>query len=382
MEGIELPPLLGMILTSKKSNPQIEMPMTAGAQRDPIFAHWQTGLGKAAAFTGDAHNKWAAHWVGSPIYSKFWAQVVRGVSRPPMSTDFDVQTTQDGLAGKISVEALNKDNRFLNFLNIRGTVVGPDGKARDVRLVQTGPGTYAGDFDAKDPGTYAVVLNYNGPKGENGYIPSGMAVNASPELRDLKSNEALLKNIAERTKGRVLTPFEAKFPMFTREGLPLSKSPLPIWDLLVPLLLALILVDVATRRIAWDWNSTKKMALAAADRVRAFTVVRKVESRETLSALKRVRDEVVEQKFRVGEQGGVGTTAGGPMPDPKAKFEARGVEGDISKLVGGAADKPMPPAPKKIEPKGAPGGAGGHTGSLLEAKRRAQQQIKQKEQGE
>jgi len=146
--------------------------------------------------------------------------------------------------------------------------------------------------------------------------------------------------------------------------------------------IALILVDVATRRIAWDWNSTKKMALAAADRVRAFTVVRKVESRETLSALKRVRDEVVEQKFRVGEQGGVGTTAGGPMPDPKAKFEARGVEGDISKLVGGAADKPMPPAPKKIEPKGAPGGAGGHTGSLLEAKRRAQQQIKQKEQGE
>jgi hypothetical protein len=210
-----------------------------------------------------------------------------------------------------------------------------------------------------------------------------MAVNASPELRDLKSNEALLKTIAERTKGRVLTPFEAKFPLFTREGLPLSKSPLPIWDLLVPLLLALILVDVATRRIAWDWNSTKKMAFAAADRVRAFTVVRKVENRETLSALKRVRDEVVEQKFRAGEQGGVGTTAGGPLPDPKAKFEARGgVEGDISKLVGGAADKPVPPPPKKIEPKGAPGGPGGHTGSLLEAKRRAQQQIKQKEQGE
>jgi uncharacterized membrane protein len=382
LEGVELPPLLGMVLTSKKNNPQIEVPLTAGAAMDPIFAHWQTGLGKAAAFTGDAHNRWAANWVGSPIYSKFWAQVVRGVSRPPMSTDFDVTTVQAGNTGHITVEALNKDNRFLNFLNVSGTVVGPDGKPRTVRLVQTGPGTYAGDFDAKDPGTYAVVLNYAGPKGENGYIPSGMAVNSSPELRDLRSNEAVLKQIAERTKGRVLTPFEAKIDLFNREGLKITSSPLPIWDLLVPILLALILVDVATRRIAWDWASTKKMAGAAAERVRAFTVVRKVESRQTLDALKRVREDVAEQKFRPAEQAGAAPVGAGAAPDPKAKFHAKGVEGDISKLVGGASDKPMPAAPKKIEPKGAPADGGGHTGSLLEAKRRAQQQIKQKEQGE
>jgi hypothetical protein len=41
-------------------------------------------------------------------------------------------------------------------------------------------------------------------------------------------------------------------------------------------------------------------------------------------------------------------------PDPRAKFEAKGVEGDITKVVGGATAKPIPPAPKKIEPKGAP----------------------------
>ncbi len=380
LAGVDLPPLAGMVLTSRKNNPQIEVPLTAGAANDPIFAHWQTGLGKAAAFTGDAHNKWAAYWVGSPIYAKFWAQVVRGVSRPPMSTDFDVQTTQLGNGGHITVEALNKENRFLNFLNIRGTVVGPDGKPKDVRLVQTGPGTYAGDFESKDPGTYAVVLNYTGAKGEHGYIPSGMAVNSSPELRDLKSNEAVLKQIADRTKGRVLTPYDANIDLFNRDGLKITASPLPIWDILVPFLLALILIDVATRRIAWDWLSTKKMANAAADRVRAFTVVRKVESRQTLDALKRVRDEVAENKFKPNES--AVPASAGSAPDPKAKFQARGVEGDISQLVGGAADKPLPAAPKKIEPKGGSGESTSHTGSLLEAKRRAQQQIKQKEQGE
>jgi hypothetical protein len=76
------------------------------------------------------------------------------------------------------------------------------------------------------------------------------------------------------------------------------------------------------------------------------------------------------------------SAATSPSPrDPKAKFEPKTqtpVEGDISTIVGGATDKPLPAAPKKIEPKGAPGGMG----SLMEAKRRAQEQIKKKEKGE
>src|SRR5204863_1299030 len=132
-----------------------------------------------------------------------------------------------------------------------------------------------------------------------------------------------------------------------------------VWDLLVPLLLVLILMDVATRRIAWDW---KAMQSFAADQVRGFTVTtRKVESAATLDSLKRVRDEVVEQKFKQPEGAGSGATpppiAGAARPDPKAKFEAKGVEGDISQVVGGATDKPVPPPPKHVQPKGMPVGA-------------------------
>jgi Ca-activated chloride channel family protein len=384
MEGVQLPPLRGMVLTSRKSNPQIEIPISAGAQSDPILAYWQTGLGKSVAFTGDAHTRWAADWVGSALYSKFWAQVVRSVSRPPMSTDFEVATVQDGTTGKISVEALNKENGFLNFLNMRARVLGPDLKPREVRLQQTGPGQYTGTFDAKLAGNYVVITDYSTPKGERGTIPSGMAVNTSPELRDLHSNESVLREIANRTKGNVFTAFNLNpAELFRREGLKQSASPLPIWDLLIPALLALIIVDVATRRIAWDWQSTKKMAFAAAAHVRTYTQTRKVESGETISALRRVREEVAEQKFKPAEQEGAAMSASSPLPRPdrSAKFQAKGVEGDISQLVGGASEKPIPSAPKKVEPKGGQG-AGSHTSSLLEAKRRAQQSIKQKEQGE
>ena len=381
----EFPSVFGLVLTSKKNNPQIEMPIVAGAHNDPILAHWQTGLGRAAVFTSDAHNKWSAQWVGSPMYPKFWAQVVRTVARPPLSSEFDVQTVQtaDG-KGKFIVEALTKDSAFLNFLTISGAVIGPDAKAKPVRLVQTGPGTYEGEFDATEPGAYVAQLVYQGPAGKSGMIPAGMAVNASPELRELKSNDAAIRQVADKTGGRILEPWAATAAnLFSREGLVRTASPLPIWDILIPILLGLIILDVAIRRIAWDWASTKKFAFATAEKVRGFTVIRKVESRQTLDALKRVREEVAETKFKTEEDVPVitGESEVISRPDPKAKFQAKGVEGDITRLVGGASDKPIPPPPKRIEPKGAGVGEGGHTSSLLEAKRRAQQKIKEKEQG-
>ena len=315
------------------------------------------------------------------MYPKFWAQVVRTVARPPLSSEFDVQTVQtsDG-KGKFIVEALTKDSAFLNFLTISGAVIGPDAKAKPVRLVQTGPGTYEGEFDATEPGAYVAQLVYQGPAGKSGMIPAGMAVNASPELRELKSNDAAIRQVADKTGGRILEPWAATAAnLFSREGLMRTASPLPIWDILIPILLGLIIVDVAVRRIAWDWASTKKFAFATAERVRGFTVIRKVESRQTLDALKRVREEVAETKFKTEEEMPIPADTAMPRPDPKAKFQAKGVEGDIAKLVGGASDKPIPPPPKKVEPKGAPAGTGGHTSSLLEAKRRAQQKIREKE---
>ena len=384
----EFEPVFGIVLTSRKNDPKVQMPLTAGKANDPLLAHWQTGLGKAAVFTSDAHNKWGPRWVASPAYSKFWAQVVRQIAKPPMSNNFDIQVTQVGDKGKIVVEALNKDDGFQNFLGIGGGLIAPDMSTRDIRLVQTGPGTYEAEFDAKDPGSYVVSLYAQGrEEGSGGSIVAGLAVNSSPEMRDLKSNEARLREVAARTGGRFIQPWTTEgVALFNREGLRQTASPLPVWDILIPILLAMILLDVAIRRIAWDWDSTKRLAVAAATRVREFTGTRKVETRQTLDALRRVREEVAETRFGGAAQPAAAAPPAGPTaprPDPKAKFvpTGKGVEGDISKVVGGATDKPVPPPPKKAEPKGMPGGPGGHMGGLMEAKRRAQQAIKQKEQG-
>lgn len=367
------PPVRGLVLTSRKSNPQIQLPIVVGVNNDPLLASWQTGLGRAAVFTSDATNKWGVWWEDSPDYNKFWAQVVRGVARPPMSNKFDVSISQDGTKGHIVVEGRDKDSGFMNFLNIGGSVVGPVKSPIDEHLVQTGPGRYEGDFDMNDTGTYVAVMQFRDQNGDEGFLPvAGIAMNTSPELRDLKSNDALMKDIADRTNGRVLPAFDVdNANLFSRDNLAPAVSSLPVWDVLIPILLGLMLIDVATRRIAWDWVAMKQYFATTTGFIRSFTTTHKVETRGSLEALKRVKTE--------GESKPATPPAvAQPRPDPKAKFQATGVEGDITNVVGGATDKPVPSAPKKIEPKGGAASGGGMS-NLMEAKRRAQQKIKEKE---
>ncbi len=359
------PPVFGMVLTSRKNDPKVEMPLSTGKMNDPILAHWQTGLGKSAVWTSDAHNKWARNWVGSPDYAKLWAQVIRGVSRPPMSGDFDVRVNVTGGKGEVIVEALDKDAGALNFLNFTGTVAGGTNlkdPPQDLRLIQIGPGTYKAVFDGRGEGAYVVALNYRGRK-QSGFVMGGTVVNTSPEASDLKSNEVMLEHIRAATGGRTMEPFDAKgVDFFDRAGLIAGTAPLPVWDILLPFLVALIIVDVAVRRIAWDWQSTKRMAIAAADRVLAFSAVRKVETRQSLDALRGVRDKVAETNY------GVTPTSGGaapatrrpgrrPSPAPTRKPSSSpkaASKGTSPRSSAAQPTSPFPHPPGRSNPRAAP----------------------------
>ena len=183
-----------MVLTSRKPNPQIEMPLVGGKNNDPLLAHWQTGLGKAVGLDERRAQQVGGQLGGLGRVSQVLVAGRASVSRPPMSADFDVQTTQVGDKGKITVEALIKRQRVPQLPLDQRPGARPGHASRtNVKLVQTGPGTYAGEFDANGSGNYVAVLNSRGPNGEGGVMLTGMAVNSSPELRDLKSNEALLQ---------------------------------------------------------------------------------------------------------------------------------------------------------------------------------------------
>jgi hypothetical protein len=105
-------------------------------------------------------------------------------------------------------------------------------------------------------------------------------------------------------------------------------------------------------------------------------MTRQIDTRSSLDALQRVRADGAAAADAAATPG---STPAVIKPNPKAKFEAKGVEGDITKIVGGASDKPLPAMKKTPEQHKADQQAGGMN-SLMEAKRRAQQMIKDREQ--
>ncbi len=366
-------PIFGMILTTLKESPLVEAPLLAGDEQDPLFAHWTAGLGKSAAWTSDAIDRWAAPFVASGQFGKFWAQVVRGVARAPQSADYEVTTTVENGRGKIVVEAVGEDARFKSDLAVAGSVLTPGGVGQSVTLVQTRPGTYEAEFDAREEGSYVVALNASGPEGASA-LRGGTSVNGSEELLALASDLPAIERVAEATGGRVLPAF-TKLPidngLFARswvdamgneQTLSESKSPLPVWDWLVPLLIAMLLVDVAIRRIAWD----RSMLIAARQRVtgqvtRLTATTRQDRSGSTLGELRTRRTEVV---------------------DRTRKFEAaEGATGDVSSLgatsATAVAESKAKPTARPNE-SAAPESSGG-IGSLMEAKRRARERMESDE---
>jgi hypothetical protein len=293
-----LSPLRGLVLTSPKPSPNVSVPLVT-SDGDPVLAHWQAGLGRVAVFTSDASGLWAPAWTASEIYDKFWAQTLRWVLRPPINGDFDVTVSNPDASGraKVTLLASQKSGESIDFLAFAGKVVGPDHNTRDLRLSQTGPGRYEGSFDAGDDGNYVGLLHYRGPDGRAGTLPVGKSVEASPELRVLSSDNAAIMRVVNRTGGRILRPWDAAAArLFTREGLTPETTSLPAWDHLMVLLIVLLLVDVAARRLAWSREDVSRATAATGAWIRSFTTVPKPDARSTLESLRQVRDQVGSQR--------------------------------------------------------------------------------------
>ena len=109
------------------------------------------------------------------------------------SGKFTVTTDVSDGKVRVVVTALDKDDEFLNFLNLGSIVVGPDMKPIDLAIEQTAPGRYVGEFDAKATGSYLLMVS---PGAGSAPIRAGVIVPYSAEFRDRETNEALLKSLA------------------------------------------------------------------------------------------------------------------------------------------------------------------------------------------
>ena len=207
----ELPGITGLVQTSLKESELVEVPISsplpAGTgQVVPVLAHWNYGLGRSVAFTSDTGKRWAGDWAASDLYAPFWSQVIRWAMRPVDRGNLTMSLQRDGGRIQVVVDALDPDDRFLNFLEIRGVMVRPDLSREPVTLVQTAPGRYEATVEKADArGNYFVTLGYTGPDQQASVLPpAGISVPYSDEYRELRSNPTALESVAELTGGAVL----------------------------------------------------------------------------------------------------------------------------------------------------------------------------------
>jgi hypothetical protein len=257
---------------------------------------------------------------------------------------------QDGKV-QLVVTALDKDDEFLNFLDMSSSVVGPDMKPIDAKISQIAPGRYVGEFDAKDAGSYLLMLT---PAASSAPILSGVNVPYSPEFLDREPNEDFLKSLAGLTPRGGKPGIEIQDTSITgpstanaiiqkllefdtyRRDLPEATSSQPVWHLAALLAACLFLADVFMRRVhvSFAWVTP----LAA-------TVVRKVLRRPVEVAPSAVMARLRSRKAEVTQSLEQRRAAARFEPSPDAPIEPA--------LVAETIDEPLG-KPKSDKPTAAP----------------------------
>ena len=241
----DAPFLLGYVTTRRKPTCELILSTEKG---DPLLAWWRYGLGMSVAFTSDAKSRWSAEWLSWPGYSKFWAQVIRQAMRKSDAKGVFIALEQKDGIGKVTLDSVHTDGKYLNKATAEITVIEPGGGERKVTMTQTAPGRYAGDFPTDKTGTYHVSMTQQVKGQPQSQQSRGLVVNYDDELRIRPTNEAWLESVA-RASGGVYRPEPAA--VFAADERTASQ-PVPLWPYLLMAAAIIFLADVALRRIDLD----------------------------------------------------------------------------------------------------------------------------------
>jgi Mg-chelatase subunit ChlD len=301
LAGIDGPPpmLTGFVMTTVKNNPLVEVPLASpepapGAH--PILAAWTYGLGRAVALTTDAGQRWTEPWTAWPDYDRLYTQVIRWSMRP---TTGDGKLTlfaevRDGTLRSI-VTALDKDDQFLNFLALRGAVVGPDMQPADLTFKQFAPGRYVAECPIGASGNYFVTVV---PGQGRAPLRAGVGVPHSAEFRAAGANRTLLENLAGNTPahgaaGRVIDAHSASpaaNPNVFRRDLPPAVARQPFWQFVMLAAACLFFFDIFNRRVIVSLAPVARRVAAAFSRRAAVQ-----HDTESIDRLRGRKEEIARQ---------------------------------------------------------------------------------------
>ncbi len=282
----DLPPIEGLVLTRDRDEPGVTTALTT-SEGEPLLAHWNIGLGQVVAFTSDAHA-WTRRWLDTPAYRALWLQLVRTASRVREDSSSEISVTVSGGVLQVSLDAIDKTGRPMDLLDVPVSIFGPGGSPTELRLLQTGPGHYEAAIPATESGPYIVIAKPM--RGSTRLAPmlAGATVGAGSELSRLEPDETLLTMIAQRSGGRML---ELSKPspglLFDRSNIIPKRTSTPLWPMLVAWAILVYLIDVGTRRVAWDRFISRRYGASLVEGMKVATAHKESRSISQLLAARK-----------------------------------------------------------------------------------------------
>lgn len=285
------PPLMGLVLTQPRPEPTITTAMIH-PDGEPLLAHWVFSLGQVAAFTSDVSD-WASRWIDWPGYAQLWTTAARSLARPQTSGRFDLVASTENDRLFLRLDAAGDQGQPLDQLAVPATIYPASGGGSPVELslAQVGPGQYEATSAALPAGNYVVTITPR--QGDRRLTPvvGGVTIASTAELRSLTTDTALLRQIAQVSGGRVLDMADPQAAqLFDRAELEPTLARTPLLRQLLVLAIVLMLLDIATRRIAWDRFVSSEFGFGIRERAAAATLDRSAQAQGAVSRLKRTAE--------------------------------------------------------------------------------------------
>jgi Mg-chelatase subunit ChlD len=321
------PPITGYVLTTVKESSLVDVLLSTPRQPQPnstILATWQFGLGRAVALTTDIGQRWATSWPQWESYDKLMLQTIRWSMRSHNLDDrLALSTENRDSAIHVVASALDREDNTINYLNLVGTAILPNGQPQDFSFQQDAPGRYTAMLPAEEPGNYFLAVS-----DAHGSAPVRTAVNvaSTAELQKLTSYDGFLAELAEGKPkdgepGKLIqapggiadTAGLTKTDVF-RPGIAPAKSRSPMWPVILITTSLIFFADVFCRRVhvSFDWISPLLARLTS----RAHTAANADSPR--MERLRRSKSDAT-SKYTTIESGSVESHTGadsfaGPLP--------------------------------------------------------------------
>lgn len=227
---------------------------SADEQRAPLLSHWQCGLGRAAAFLGEADGPLSGGLAEWDRYGDFFATLVRWLGGGQAEGLF-VDARRSGSTGLISLEVDPADAALLD--TARGVVTTPDGRVADLVFERTAAGRLLARVPLVHDGVHRAAVQVGGATVR---VPP-LCLPYSPEWApepDARTGERLLRRLALSTGGRAQPGVEQ---MVDGPRHSAGRIDLGVWC--AGLAVLLLLAEIAVRRLHVRWPQRAAVARAA-----------------------------------------------------------------------------------------------------------------------